>query len=761
MATISNSLISGRDPPLGSNFDVSSSNPTIISATPILPFPQTQSNDEPKDITGSKISSTPANPNVVTITNYFMLEFYNSSHINELRKLEAAFRAELSALEKKFDHHFKTVANFSDFKDSFDKTLKFLHKNQENFLPTLKVFLSKDDYEVVDLFLANKYDETKLAEPFFLFLQKGIEFYLTEQCARELRNLEMRHHIILETEHSAIEGNGTKLISDFKKKLSDKRNSSIREGGFKLTELISYQLIPIIVVSLVKSFNNKLIAKIFKQFFKLFKKGSKAWTCTVNREKKRIWINNLKPKISVTPKFADVLVTRSFAERVEDDMQAKTQIDLLLEKKKEDFNNKLVECKTLLEKLNTENEALNFVDFTAVLKENGFNFEGLESAPQSKEEWTTRFDSAAFKDTLCRRNVEHQITVAKLLQHGLENTISEKISIENKFLIFNLIKNIVEMISSLVQIILFIPNCAAFLANWGIDQLAKNLPIPGIEYTFILNPDIDLSLLGLAWMAISHMFGIYFKPNEYSVKGYWIDFQNKLAHVGYYLKYLILFIMKCSFKLTDILIEFCLRNKKSPISQMHSYQRLNDKLDSIRTQYYARLDDLKKRLNLLKQQDIKEALNPKLTTKDVLHTLRKYLSDNHFPKELLLTFDKQIKSTKTLDDYIAYKIDTFLADNHLLSRNKIAKGETIYQFDKVQVMLDALNSSKFSLFPEEVVEFFNHNFNIPLVRKNEKSEIVENRRSDVADEVNEFFITSDKNLFKNYRVQEEATPVPI
>jgi hypothetical protein len=720
------------------------------STTPFIPLSLTKNElTTPYNFKEKKISTVENNPNIeekksknseFLLTQMFIENLFTGPFVNSNIRKEKSCARDLEAFQQKMDLQFKKIENLNSFKENFSDILKYLHNNQDTFLGFLKnTFFSDEDYAIVDLFLKDGYDAVKLSDHIFALFQKGAEAFLLDQFLKELHEIEKKHNRILN-----INKNQQFLVKKLNQDLSGRLKSSLKNGGYQLIELLIYKIFPLAVVSIIKTFDNKQFIKIFKQFFRFHKQCAKISDFKVNFSKKNKWVKELKPKINISPKFCDVLNPNT----VNNSASNPNFIDQLLKDKKVDFEKKVLKSIEILETLNSEFGQLNFDSFKIVLLKHGFDLNGIEKAPKSTVEWSECFKEFSFKESLGKKNVEKQTTVAKLLQQGMLHALTDKIDIENKFIFFNLIKNVTEIISTVFQILLFIPQCAIHLAKCGIDQLEKNFPIPGIEYAFVINSDLDLSLIGLAYMIITHVFGFYYKPNEYSLKGYWIDFQNKLAHVGYNLQYLLLFIMKSSFQLTDWIIEFCLRIKKSPTSKINAYRNLNEKLTENRDLYGKRLHYLGMQLNILKEKDIKLAFNSKLNLpkNDEIFILRKYLCDNHFPKMLLRKFDVQVKNNQV--DF--QKIDAFLASRHLLSRKKITKGETIYQFDMIQIMLDTIDKSELSLFPDDVKEFFRKNLNMVLETENPK----------LIEQMKKFFLTSDKHFFKFFQEDKAEEAIP-
>lgn len=705
-----------------------------ITTSAFIPFPisdNTQFNI-PRDLKNSKIthaSNDKTSTEEFILNQHFLLDLISGA-FNEKNIIEQEnFRKDFEALKVEIDQLFKKVETLNEHKNNFFETLKFLHINQDNLLRFLKGLLSEEDYDMVDLFLREGYDTIKGSDHPFIILQNCIKVYIATQSLGKLKDFEKKHQGVLKT------GNEQKhLFDQLHHELSTLQHSSLKKSAFELCEYVFFKGIPFVII---KIFNNRQITKIFKQIYKIQKKCLKISHLKDDLSKKKKWVKDLHPKIQVAKVYQGVCTFNSAVNETE---ISPSPIDLLLKNKQADFKQQLSKAKILLDKLHSEKSFLDFGEFKSTLKQHGFDLEKIEDPPKTSQEWIEKFNSPSFRDDLCKRNVEYQMTMGKLIQQGLP--ILDKIQIENRFLIFNFIKNIVEIASSLFQMSLFIPRCAQFLAEYGIDKLEQNLPIPGIEYTFLINPDFDLSLIGLVYKTIAHLFGHYHKPHEYSLKGYWIDFQNKLAHVGYELQYALLFVIKCLLQLSDLVLDFCFKNKTSSFSKANSYRKLNEKLSLNRKLYQDRLEELNHRMNELKEKDLSLALNPKLllTKKEGNEILRKYLADNHYPKTLLRKIDAQLKQSHSLDNATLLEIDRFLSQHHLLKRETIIKGITVYQLDKIQLLIDALKTSNVSLFPEDVKAFFNKNLSMNL----------EAEDCDFNEEIKKFFLASERSFFKLY-----------
>lgn len=690
-----------------------------------------------------------------------------------LRNLEAQLLKELNDLEKEIEDLDSKNQSADGINAKVEKLVKYINNNRQNVMPFLENLLSTTDFENFRIFLDEKYDSyyesVKTLQYLFPILQSAVDFFKLQKYKKDLEFLCKRHKSILEIQDK--NSTSTKRIEKLDQDLSKRMREAIIKGGFPLIELASIQLLPAMIVSIFKNFENKQVLKIVKLTFRFFKKGKKVFDFSRVNALQNNWSRDLKPKINITPSFTEDFQSylKSHAPRNEVNItsghqilrekkrdqlsrhihayEQKThqraysnqpEIDQLLIQKKEEFSQKMNETLVLLDQLNSQHSELGAQEFAQKLKEHGFvNISSL----RNREEWNVRMKEQSFKEELCRQALEHQMTVAKLIQQGMQEALSAKIGIEKKFLIFNFIRNIADVVSTLVQMILVVPKCAAELAKFGIDKLLEALPIKGIGYSFVVNPDLDLSPLGLLWMALAHIFGYIYKPNEYSLESYWIDLQKKWTNVYYLVQNITLHMIKWSFGLIDKLIQLCIRNKTG--STTYSYKKIDETLEKNRTNYALALKKLDHRLQELKLKDIKQSLNPQFNVSEKLDEfarLRNYLVRNNCPKELINEFDQQAKLNQ-IGPSLERKIDHFLRANHLFSQDKVRENEELYDFDTLKIMTDALNSAKLSMFPQDVKDFFKENANIDLEKEDE---------SNFSSEMKKLFIAAEEKFFKTH-----------
>lgn len=145
----------------------------------------------------------------------------------------------------------------------------------------MRLILSEEDYELVDLFLKDEYDLIKESDPIFPILKNAVKIYYDKKGIKELRDLKIRHDKILRIKKSE-----QALVDKLDKELSDRVKSSLIKGGLKSTELFFCKLIPITVVSLVKSSDNKQIGKILSKFSNCVRKALKFWALRIIMPKK-------------------------------------------------------------------------------------------------------------------------------------------------------------------------------------------------------------------------------------------------------------------------------------------------------------------------------------------------------------------------------------------------------------------------------------------------------------------------------------------
>lgn len=749
----------------------------------IIPINNLDSDNSNKDLKDSKITLS-SNDGEKSVDNFIVNQVATgriaaSEHIENLlntvktkanENLENEFQQEFNKLQQEYNSIKETVKNFKDVKDNVDNFLKILRNNQQNFLPFLRLIISQDEYELVELAIQNGDEHVKFIQPLFPVIQCAWEVNELHRLTNKLKLLSKRHKDILKNKDE-----GKRLVDDFDKELGDRLKESMKKGGFKLTQLITYRLIPIAIVSLVNNWDNKVIVKVLKLFFRLLKKGLKIYEFGDNHALQRKWKEDLQPQFKVKIGFTEdfqafitkkkektseeLQITEELIEEYQTEAKQKAyeeqpdMLDLLEQKRQEqeikfaescalfdqlnqdyadiDFNNFIVALKqhafisddlfnfprtrdewdkkiaeplfkqkfcindersALFDQLNQEYADSEYEEFLAELNNHAFISNDTLNFPRTKAQWNQKMLEPGFKEDLCIHLIERQMTIAKLIQQGMQCALSAKIDVENRFLIFNFIKNLAEVITTIVQIIMLIPKGALYLAKLGLEKIDEQLPIPGIELCFMLNPDVDLTYLGISWMLVTHAFGYYNKPNEYSLNGYSIDLQTKWTHVRYNFTYFLMTLLKWSFQITDKLIEICLHNKKNPHTEVPKYEKLTEKLRLNRECYNKQLKELEKQLDLLKLKDIKLVLNPKQTAKEVDGRER----------------------------------------------------------DSLQIMIDELKSAELSMFPQDVIDFFQERANISLL----------DSEDDIEDDMRDIFIASEKSFFKNYKKAFDHAPEP-
>lgn len=686
----------------------------------------------------------------------FLIQLYNNLRQDKQANLLEKFNRDLDNLNAKINANNKRIRDTKEYKNNFDQLVKIVDSNIEFFLGFFRTFITENegDHDTFSFYLDVKKSLIKSISATFILVKNLWPLYHIRDCQKDLKNIKEKYAKCLEPFKESLD-----LVESEKQITADyeKCKDNIKQA---LAETIIYVIVPFLAISLLSSnldLDDKKITRPFKLIFKISKRISKIKNCFRNFKSQYSWYQDLQ-----LPEIKTHLGEVSIKQMQNNEYLS---IKALLEKQKVEFESKLAIITLtadLLEanlpsKLESLEEFLAEADrenFDAFLKE--FHQKGflVEDEADLKDKWILDSFSPSYKKAICAQSIRgdllrHQLTMAQLLKQGAQVAISKKLDVESNLLIFNSLKLALESLYTLAQILLVIPYLGKLLAEHGgaalLSTLENNLPITGIHFLYFLNPDLDLSVFGFALKGISHFWNSYYKPNEYSWKGYWNDSKTKWACIQYNFLYLVLYLKKWSFKLMDKIIELVL-NKTKPSSD--SYKELNAELKKNREEYKSRLRYLKEELNTLKKLDIQQTLNPHLS--DYINgykDLRAYLIENNCPKPLLKQMDNELKLQNNLSAATTTEIDKFLESNCLYSRdqivgdkNEVRKIEMKYHLDHLQVMVETLESVNFEAFPEDVLNFFEKNANF-----NHDSE------TPIQKQIEKLFTTTDKKFFNQHK----------
>jgi hypothetical protein len=293
----------------------------------------------------------------------------------------------------------------------------------------------------------------------------------------------------------------------------------------------------------------------------------------------------------------------------------------------------------------------------------------LKCPPTSKDEWKQCIQDPAFCSALAAQWVDYHEMTGQMGLQALRQMLLSKNQVEHNFLRFRLFEYVISIVSSVLQLLVCLPKAKIWAATNALELFAVDLgklgiPAIGLLYVFHpLYPDNNFKIENIFIRLAEHFFAIKYKPNEYSLEGYKIIFQIRWIGMIAIAHYLILLFQQTLLWLNIRLIENCImRLDKKPFEEDMRYIQLNEAFEQERLNCKQRLQELSNGLKMLKIEDAKLNIHPSYRQEEK---------------------DKD-------------------------------------KFDPIQNFVDAFKDPNidFSLFPEEVHQFFEENLGFKLTEPN-------------------------------------------
>lgn len=144
---------------------------------------------------------------------------------------------------------------------------------------------------------------------------------------------------------------------------------------------------------------------------------------------------------------------------------------------------------------------------------------------------------------------EHLETNNKALTQTLIGALKRKNEIERKFLIFKLIQHVAAFCLSSIELAFKL--CGEYLhkryliSRIGIPDLSHYFPWTNIFYlAYLIYEKISLKFERIVSLVVEYPFARFYKPHEYSLKGYRIYTQTQLLNIFFELKKYLYFVIK-------------------------------------------------------------------------------------------------------------------------------------------------------------------------------------------------------------------------
>jgi|GEM_PF-7025964 len=675
---------------------------------------------------------------------------WKKSNKNAMKNIKT-FEEALAKIKEEIDKNEKRIQKLYQFQEIFNQLFTVLSNNYEFFLFGLAFFLPEETFEIVKLNLSDKKEPIKFLEA--LLPINYIKYYHSNKFKAKLAKLGDEYK---------------SFLLDDKKKQQDfhqiynhillENEEAEKKCILKFAEFVICRLTPFLIFSetltgyipLIKNYQQKTLAKTSKLFFKFLKTRSKLKKLLHANYIRKKWVQSRQSQVmnfTFTGDFQQFAThqNNSPSDLIEDNnrvYEEQNSITTQLKAEKEEFKKKVNVKISSFKMLNENKENLDFVSFKQNFETHNF-FSSRMKNISSMEEWRQKTSDEKFIKEICKDSVEYHMTIGKLLKPGLKNMLLEKFKIEKLFLFFNSVKCSLDLLFNIVQWALIIPKLTLSLSYFGLQAsfeaganwLGEDIPFKAAPLLFFVNPDLDISAFSALIIAITHFFGYYHKPHEFSIKGYSISLQARWVHIVYNFVYLQLITIKIGLKIINKMSE---SQFKKSILKVDFYITLEDRINRNKNNYNNKIENLNKRMLELKKLDIMRHLNPGFC--DGLKSyqvLKKYLIENECPQNLITELSRQLRKNGSTDQQLNDQIDQFLESNFLYKREKILKDEVNikYTYNPINVIIDSLDQADKLMFSEDVINFFKNFTNITF----EKS---------ISKQVEKLFTSSCTSFFK-------------
>lgn len=223
--------------------------------------------------------------------------------------------------------------------------------------------------------------------------------------------------------------------------------------------------------------------------------------------------------------------------------------------------------------------------------------------------WEEAVKDQNYRDLISREWMTHQESTAQLIVQGLRQALLCKNKVENKFLVFEAIKNSFKILCSALQLYLFYPVFSTSTFNSILEVFFKDFSKVGSFRLFNIGshlyPNLKLKIDFIFLLIAKHFFAVNYKPHEYSLEGYRLEGQRRMIRFAL-LIYSLNFLCQegllwANFKVLDL---FSQRPARRLFSEDSCYIELNQERERINKFYHEYKERTDKQIKSLKFQDL-------------------------------------------------------------------------------------------------------------------------------------------------------------
>lgn len=511
----------------------------------------------------------------------------------------------------RYDNATSRLKKFQECNDKISDSLTYIKTNRETIESFLQTVLDDSDYAYAINFLKTDFNSIFTVKPLLELIFGPIEYLVIRKFKLELCQIKSDYELLKEKfSDKTIERNLGEEIDKLLRNTAKLMQKSLKKCGITSTEIFIFRVLPFLIVQYLQhEFKSESVVKIFKIGLTIFRRINTLHSLLKARYKQIHWLSAIEIKNTNIKIIDREIVSEALSgnnhlcyqippESPLFDLERKSKVSFEI-----DLHAKLQTLNLLIDQhVNRDNHLDNFI---TDLNRYGFRIDSSK-LPLN---WINHFPNEDFKKQFCEDTLNYHRAYGKLLKKALYHPLKIKIETEKQFLIFDIVKNTVEIVYNLLQILLFIPSTLFDCLKCILEILDDTLPIPGVKLSFLLYPDLNLSLEGVLNLFISHLFGILYKPNEYSLSGYWLDIQKKLFTTLFNIHFVSHTLLKCLYKIVNKCMQLtvCPEDWRFKVDEIDiSLMRNRCELENYNKKLDSELIELKKMdlIQLFKQNGI-------------------------------------------------------------------------------------------------------------------------------------------------------------
>lgn len=247
-----------------------------------------------------------------------------------------------------------------------------------------------------------------------------------------------------------------------------------------------------------------------------------------------------------------------------------------IKKKEEEHNRKINHCLPFIidHVAECQKQNLSFAEIRAHFAKlhidiNSITIPNDDDLPPTDEvKWRECVQNDEFIKALAGRWVDFQEATAQMVMQTLRQALESKLEVERKFLLFQAVEIGVGFISTIAQLCLCNPQIKLIAISSALEILFTDIAKLGEGYPGLgvfhlgspLYPGVKFKIESLFLLIAKHFFAIPYKPNEYSLKGYFLSMQLQWAKL-LSLFYSLLFMLQTGVLWINIrLVDNCIKS---------------------------------------------------------------------------------------------------------------------------------------------------------------------------------------------------------